>query len=572
MKKIDLKAAITTKAPDFFDKYPSFVSKLIMAFLNRLLHVEDINRLIKENVDVYGVDMINQIFKKIDFSYSVADSDIDKIPREGRLIAVSNHPLGAMDGLALLKIFRQVRPDAKFVVNDVLMNLENMQELYLPFNLYSPRTQKQYVKNINEHVAKGGAVLFFPAGEVSRTKWGRVIDGTWKRGAIQLATKFASPILPVHIHGKNSPLFYIVSFLHKQFSTFMIPREVFRKNKITVRIGDIIPASTFTDSRISQSMLTRLLKKHVYRIGRGKSGYFKTEEAIIPPVDPGSIIEELKKAELLFKTHDDKQIYIMNLKKYSPTLREIARLREITFRSVGEGTGMCMDTDKYDVFYKHIIVWNAIDQDIMGSYRVGVCRDIMRDQGKEEMYINTMFDLNENFLEIQENGLEMGRSFIQAKYWRSRALDHLWRGIGMYAAQHTHSRYLFGTVSISRAYPDIARGLIASYYQKWYSDGIEYVIPHKKFIISDTLQKEIDKVLSSQTHHEDFKNMRHALKNFGFSLPILYKRYTQVCEYGGVRFLEWSVDEVFGSVVDGLVVLDLHRMKPAMKKRYLDGE
>jgi putative hemolysin len=573
MSAIDLKEIIGQKDPQFFTRYTAPIRRLILFFLGRILKLSQLNGIIDRNPDKIGIDFIESVFEEMNFSYMISAHDQQKIPAEGKLVVVANHPLGGLDAFALIKAIGEVRKDVKIVANDVLLHVPNIRDLCLPFDVFAPtRAQVESIVNIQRSLMNDEAVIFFPAAEVSRAHIVRgVYDRKWKRGALQMAQKLQAPILPVFIKARNSTWFYIVSLLNRSFSTLMLPRELLNKrnHNITLVIGDPIPAGVFGKEMVDLNAQSRLLRKHVYRIGRRRRGIFRTEKTIIHPTSQRWLMEGFARSKLLYKSTDGKSVYLVEMPEGRHILREIARLRELTFRKVGEGTGNRYDSDSYDAYYKHIVLWDEKELEIIGSYRLGFCGDIMKTRGEKALYNASLFDFSPEFREMLPASIELGRSFIQYRYWRSNALDLLWKGIGALLAANPHVRYLFGAVSISDSYSLDAKNLLIRYYKKWYpprEQGV--VVSHKQFILSKSQEEQADQILTGADYKEDYQNMRMSLKSLGYTVPILYKQYSELCEYGGVEFLDFGVDASFGMCIDGLVLLDLTKLDPRARNRY----
>jgi hypothetical protein len=263
-----------------------------------------------------------------------------------------------------------------------------------------------------------------------------------------------------------------------------------------------------------------------------------------------------------------KIIYLAEYDTAPNVLKEISRLRELTFRKVGEGTGKTYDMDIYDLYYKHIVMWDAENLEIVGSYRLGLTSEIIGKYGKKGLYNASQFTLNNNFDEILNKSIEVGRSFIQQKYWRSNALDYIWQGIGAYLSDKPEIKYLWGAVSISDSYSELCKGLIISYYKKWYNGNNSLVTPKQEFQLSRKVNEDVHQILTGDNFIDDFKNLKNALKSYNFSIPILYRRYTDLTEYGGSSFISFCVDVHFNNSIDGLIVVDLSQLKDDVKSRY----
>ncbi len=574
MEQINIENILRDKTPALFEKYPKFVQKLTVNFLEKFLAVKKINKFMEENKLNQGISFIDSLFNELNVTFDITANDLAKIPSEGSLVVVSNHPLGGLDGLGLIKAFYDVRKDVRIVANDILMQVQNLQEFFIPVDLYSPNRNREVLVNMGKSLMNEEAIIFFPAAKVSRLGLNGIKDGKWLNGALKFATKYNAPVLPVYVKARNSMAFYLLALMNDKIGTFMLPQELFRaKNaRFQIVVGDLIPPTNFKNTPLNLTSQTNLLKKHCYRVGKRRKGIYKTETTIIHPVDPRLIKHDLENNKLLGATNDKKQIYLVEYQTGKNILKEISRLRELTFRKVGEGTGRSSDSDIYDIYYKHIVLWDPEGMEIVGSYRVGESADIVRKYGKLGFYNSSQFNLEDKFDEYIDNSLEMGRSFIQPRYWRSNALDFIWQGIGSYLSLNPHIRYLWGAVSISNTYSELAKGLIVSYYKNWYSGPQDLVVPFNHFQIHKNIQDEINQILNADNYTDDFKNLKNSLKNLGFSIPVLYRRYTEMSNYGGVKFLGFTIDVNFNNAIDGLILIDLTQLKDEYKERFIGSK
>ncbi len=571
MQPIDIRRIIIEKNPQFLKNYPSFIRNTVFTVIEKFLRINEINRFIEKNQDIKDIDFIDELFEYLDFSYIVSKKERDRIPSEGRLIIISNHPLGGLDGLALLKLVSEVRQDFRIVVNDVLSGIENLSGLFLPINIFNSELQRENFLKISEALKKEEAVIIFPAGEVSRLTASGIKDSPWNKGVLTFARKFNTDILPIHISARNSIWFYIFSLLHKRASVFLLPGELFKKRNrnILIKVGEPISSSTIFNSIDSAKIQLKLLRKHLYRIGKNKKGVYRTEKCVIHPPDHKEVIKQLMSNELLGSVHDGKELWLVNSEKSEAVLREIARLREITFRKIGEGTGRKLDKDSSDKFYSHLVLWDPQASEIAGSYRMGDCRCIIQNHGLSSLYTTTLFDFMEEFIPVLNETAELGRSFIRSSYWNTNALDYLWQGIGAWLVMNPHIRYLMGGVSLSASYPPEASAMIIYYYKKWYSAKTESAVSKNRYLLSSPLSNDISEILNTGSASEDLKILKNKLRQFNLAVPPLFRQYTNLCEPEGVQFLDFGVDPDFGNCIDGLILLDMEKIKPEKKNRYL---
>lgn len=489
----------------------------------------------------------------------------------GRVVIVANHPIGSLDGLALLKLVRSARPDVKVVANDILSAVNPLHRLLLPVDNMGGNTPRKNLEAIQQHLRDEGALIIFPAGEVSRLGTKGVRDGKWRTGFLRIASSCNAPILPVFVDGRNSAFFYALSFLARPISTLWLVREMFKhaKNCVDVRIGDPISAETIQNSGFSLTEKAQLFRRHVYRIGRDKSGVFTTEAAIAHPENRALLRAEIHACERLGETDDRKQIYLYHCQSDSVIMREVGRLREMSFRAVGEGSGLRRDIDHYDHHYFHLILWDEDALEIAGAYRLCNASQTADTLGAHYLYSSTLFSFNDAMKPYLEQGLELGRSFVQPKYWGKRSLDYLWYGIGAFLRTHPEFRYLFGPVSISNKYPASAIEMLVYFYRLHFPPADNLATAQLPFVISPARKSELAKVFPGHNYKEEFQILKSNLSHMNLSVPTLYKQYPETCVAGGTQFAAFNVDPAFANCVDGLIIVDLHQLKDKKRKRYL---
>lgn len=568
---LNIERAVTEKFPKFQQKNP-WIRKPTLGFLRKISHEQEVNQFLETHQDLKGFDFIEQVLEYFNFSYSISHRDRKNIPATGRVVIVANHPLGALDGLALLKLVGEIRRDVKIIANDMLMKFSAVDSLFLPVDNISKSTQKSSITRIVDCLKNDEAVIVFPAGEVSRIRPNGVKDGKWNSGFLSFAKKSNAPILPIYVGAKNSPLFYSCSMVYKPLSGMMLAHEMFKQSSktISMQVGEPIPYQQIANLPIVKSEKAKLIRRHLYRIAKGKKSLFETEKTIVHPKERREVKQELQKAELLGETVDGKKIYLFDSQPDSAVMHEVGRLREITFRQVGEGTGKKRDLDRYDRDYRHLILWDEDALEIAGSYRLGEVKKLLTKTDSRGIYSQELFEYDlSKMAPYFEQGLELGRSFVSPKYWGKRSLDYLWYGIGAYLKRYPEFRYLFGPVSLSNTYPDLAKTLIVSYYQHYFKDEDKLAVAKVPYLPESDIKHSVNTLYKGLDAKADFKLMREQLDHMNVTVPSLYKQYSELCEPGGVRFIDFNIDADFGNCIDGLVMVDLHKLKAAKHKRYL---
>ena len=581
-----------------------------------------------------GVELIEQLLEHFRFSFQTPWQEKERIPTEGRLVIISNHPLGTLDGAALYKLVSDVRSDVKVIVENThaiepVWQDSPLASVILPYAM-SEQKQKnalkqakgrpvvekipdekmpgektpgteaaEQVQELNqlalEHLNREGAVIFFPCQDVSRIRPNGVKDPKWRNDFLHLALAVRAPILPVFVDATNSALFYSLSAIYKPLSSFLLVPEMHKQTRksVSLRVGDLIAYEAFSQSGLPLKTQVKLFKKHVYKIGKGKPGIWPTQSAVAHP-EPRKLLKQLIASQThLGATSDGKQIYLYQNAGSCSVLREIGRLREIAFRAVGEGTGRRRDIDQYDSLYSQLVLWDEKDLEIVGAYRIADAGEIIRQKGLSGLYSSSLFNYHADLLPILEQGAELGRSFVQPKYWGKRSLDYLWYGIGSYLSQHPQIRYLFGPVSLSNDMPKAGKDLMVYFFSLYFGQpkhqaallrgaGLndanfsesagsaeKLARSNQPYALSNELMESLKSNFSGEDYKQDFKTLKHILTNMGCSVPTLFKQYSELCEPGGLVFLDFGVDGAFGDCIDGLVMVDVTKIKDKKRLRYI---
>ena len=542
------------------------------SLLKRLFYEDEFQQFAAAHRHLKGLDMVEQVLEHLDILCTVSARDLEQIPEHGPLVIIANHPTGTLDGLALLYAVSRVRRDVKVVTNRMLTHLEPLSSLFIPVDNMGGRTAKSSLVQMEQHLQNAGVLIFFPAGEVSRPTRKGIRDKKWHSGFIKLAGKLRVPLLPVHIQAHNSLLFYASTLVSPTLSMLLLMQQMFRRrhSQLPIKIGQQIAWHHWHSATLSSREMAEQCRQHVMRLGKGVPGVFKTQCAIARPEDRATLKRALAQAESLGKTSDGKTIYLWqrNGQEDAPLLRELGRLREIAFRAVEEGSGKRRDTDCYDDDYLHLILWDEEDLEIVGAYRFMPTAMQIEKRGVEGLYSYSLFHYDDKMQDVLEHGIELGRSFIQPRYWGRRGLDYLWSGIGAYLARYPHYRYLFGPVSISGGLPPAARDLLVAFYRLWFPATHPLAASRKPYPASlpDVLAQ-----FGGVDYVDDLTKLKSLLGNLGCGIPPLYKQYSELCEPGGVQFIDFGSDPAFNNCVDGLVLVDLCYLKANRYQRYIEA-
>ena len=557
---------LTRHYPQVADK--PWLFKSLSFVLRHLLHEREMTEFSETYPHYVDIDFVEQVLEYFNISYSTRDVEKERIPTEGKVVIIANHPIGTLDGLALIKLVSEVRHDLKVVANQMLMAVEPLHNMLLPVNNMQGGTPKQHLEAIHKHLHGDGAVLIFPAGEVSRLRPQGVRDTRWHTGFLRIARQTKSPVLPVYIDAKNSPLFYGVSMIYKPLATVLLVKEMFkqRKKHLPMRIGEVVPYEAYSQLTLPLKEQVKLFKRHLYRIGGNRKGVLSTQAPIATPEDRKELTRAIKQCEHLGHTADGKHIYLYQHQGYSPIMREIGRLREIAFRAVGEGTNRRRDIDQYDSHYDHLVLWDENDLEIAGAYRFGDASVLTEEGHPTGLYSATLFNYGNDNDALFKEGLELGRSFVQPQYWGKRSLDYLWIGIGAFLSRYPKYRFLFGAVSISNAYPQPAKDLLVQFYRTHFPAKFGSASSRLPYQVSP----EVQDIFPGEDYKAEFTQLKHLLANMGVNVPTLYKQYSEITKAGGVAFLDFNVDPDFNDCIDGLVVVDTDSLTDKKRKRYLE--
>lgn len=515
----------------------------------------------------------------------VAENELARVPRTGAAVVVANHPFGAVEGLILIDLLRRMRPDVKVMANRLLTRLPELEDLLIPVDPFgrpgSARVNIAPLRRSLRHLEEGGVLVIFPAGEVSHLNLRRreVADPPWTLTLAGLVRRSGAPVLPVFFPGGNGPLFHAAGLLHPRLRTALLPHELLnkRKMKVTVRIGSLIPFRRV--AALGDGEIVAYLRLRTYLLGeRGKPAKAPAPPAageIIVPSDSERMAREIERlpSEQLLTESGPLQAFCAEAGQIPWILREIGRLREITFRSVGEGTGLSIDIDRFDSHYSHIFLWNRETREIAGAYRLGQTDLLLERFGAQGLYTSTLFHYRLGFLERLGPALELGRSFVRPEYQKSYSpLLLLWKGIGRFVVAHPRYRLLFGPVSISRDYTPLSRQLMAA------SLGESHTVPEFARLVKarNPLRLRPLKIKGcdpgfTEEILRDFGEVSSLVSDLepdGKEAPVLLRHYLGL----GGKILSFNIDPDFSDVLDGLVLVDLAKADARSLERYLGRE
>ncbi len=541
-------------------------------FLMLLLRFRRINRIYAENSMKSGMDFIDSMNEELGIRYEISKEELDKIPAKGPFISVSNHPFGGIDGLLLIKLIASIRADYKVLPNFLLQRMEPISENIFRFN---PFTGQGRLQDVLDHLEAGKPVGIFPAGEVScfNQDIQAVTDPQWQFPVLKMIKQAKVPVVPIYFQGKNSRFFQLLGRIHPKLQTLKLPSELFKQRKriINIRIGS--PISSVEQDEFSDiARYGRYLRSKTYALGTSlevnkffsvSRGRLKREEPISDPVPVQKIeaeISRIMEPYSLFKIQNYHVVCVPSF-EIPNIMNEIGRLREITFRNVGEGTNRSMDIDEYDLYYHQLFIWDEERRKIVGAYRVGKGKEIMDIYGIRGFYTQSLFRMHRRMYPILTQALELGRSFIIPEYQRRPLpLFLLWKGILYFLIKNPEYRYLVGPVSISNRFSKFSKELIIKFITEYYyNDKIaRYIRPRRKFTVS-LHHLDTDILIESASDLNKFDRIIKDIETAQNNMPVLLKKYLK--QNG--QIVGFNIDPKFNNALDGLLILDLFDVPPS---------
>lgn len=547
--------------PDWFRGRRARIVRPLLRGLGRWSRFDVLDAFLAAHAHLSGFDFLSACSTHLGLRYEVAETDLARIPARGRLLVVANHPSGALDALALLVCIGRVRRDVRIVANDLLTTIAPLAPLVLAVRILGGRPTPASIAAVETALRAEACVVIFPAGEVSRLGPRGVRDTRWRRGLLRFVRNTGAPVLPVRIEARNSPLFYGVSAVYKPAATALLAREMYarRARPLRLRIGTPLALAVDGDGEA----VLRALRRQLYAIGTRREACGDGQAPLARPESPARLRAAIAHTQCLCELGGGQQVRLLRADLRDPLLREIGRLRELTFRRVGEGTGQARDLDAFDAHYDHIVLWDDAAARVVGAYRVARGAEVLAQRGLDGLYSASLFRYSDAALPRLAQGMELGRSFVVPECWGGRGLDALWLGIGAYLQRHPQVRWLFGPVSISAALPRGAREQLVAYYQRYHAgEAMAQARRPFAYFAAPPGFGELDAATA-------YAVLKANLATLGATVPTLYRQYVELCEPGGARFLAFGVDPDFSNSVDGLVELDLHRLRRHKRRRYL---
>ncbi len=568
-----------------------FLGTFMGWILMKITQISTINAFYEKHEHLDGMDFLDAILEHYEIKFEIPEEDIKRLPKEGAYITISNHPLGGIDGILLLKLLLQHREDFKIIANFLLHRVAPLAPYILPVNPFeNHKDAKSSIagfKSAWNHLSKGHPLGIFPAGEVSTYKDDKlIVDRPWEEAALKLIRKAEVPVVPIYFHAKNSKLFYRLSRINDIFRTAKLPSELTtqRNRAIKVRIGQPISVASQKEQETLEEF-TDMLRRKTYILANA----YEKERLIdqIPgslkiPKSPRKIatavrkeviqgeIEKLREKDCRLLQSKNYEVFLAQKKDMPFILNEIGRQREVTFRAIGEGTNKAIDLDRFDDYYHHLFLWDDQEKCIVGAYRMGMGSQIFEQFGIDGFYLQDLFGFEPELYGMMRQSIEMGRAYIVKEYQQKpMPLFLLWKGIVHTTLRFPEHKYLIGGVSISNQFSNFSKSLMIEFMKSNYWDPYvaQYIHPKKEFKVK---LKDADKEFVFDETEADlnkFDRLIEEVEPGSLRLPVLIKKYIKQ----NAKVVAFNVDPLFNNAVDGLMYIKIadlpeSTVKPVMEE------
>ncbi|TLF45319.1 GNAT family N-acyltransferase [Maribacter aurantiacus] len=568
-----------------------FLGTFIGWVLMKVTRISGVNRFYDSISHLEGKEFTQAVLDHFEIDFEIPEEDFRRLPKDGPFITISNHPLGAIDGVLLMNLLLPKRPDFKIMANFLLQRMVPLDPYILPVNPFEghkdAKSSVSGFKRTLTHLRDGHPLGIFPAGEVSTYRDGKlIVDKPWEDAVLKLIRKAEVPVVPIYFHARNSKLFYRLSKLNDIFRTAMIPSQVFSQHNrpIKIRIGQPITVQTQKEQE-DMVEFADLLRRKTYIL----SNAYEKERLIdqIPtslkiPKPPKKIasamrkevmqgeIEKLREKDCRLLQSKNYEVFLAKEKDMPFILKEIGRQREVTFREIGEGTNNSIDLDKFDSYYYHLFLWDDAEKCIVGAYRMGLGSEIFPEYGIDGFYLQDLFRVEPELYGMMKNSIEMGRAYITKEYQQKpMPLFLLWKGIVHTTLRHPEHKYLIGGVSISNQFSNFSKSLMIEFMKSHYWDPYvaQYIRPKKEFKVK---LKDADKEFvfdETQADLNKFDKMIDEVEPGSLRLPVLIKKYIKQ----NAKVVAFNVDPLFNNSVDGLMYIKIadlpeSTVKPVMEE------
>ncbi|MCJ8210302.1 lysophospholipid acyltransferase family protein [Mucilaginibacter sp. RS28] len=550
----------------------------LAALLMEIMKINRVNELFAQAQPKQGPEFVDAILEGIGVKVEFDERELRNIPANGAFVAIANHPYGGIEGMVLLKILCMARPDSKLMANFLLKKIPNLSDYFVgvnPFENIEHSSSISGIKTTLELLNSGTPIGIFPAGEVSTFKVEKqqITDRMWHPVVGKLIAKAKVPVVPIYFHGNNGLLFNLLSLIHPTLRTAKLPSELFNKQGQTIRLRIGKPINVLEVPEYNNpTKLLSYLRARTYALGTGLEeekkifrprNIFKIKKdaaEIAPETDSAVLEKEIAPLRESYRVWEEKnyEVFVVPTSVIPNVIREIGRLREVTFRDIGEGTNKSTDLDGYDIYYHHLFIWDTEARMIVGAYRLGLGDEIFYSMGKKGFYTAELFKIKSQFTPVLKRSLELGRSWIRKEYQQKPLpLFLLWKGILKFLIDNPRYRYLIGPVSISNSFSKFSKSLIVDYITRNHFDEemAQYVKPRKKFKL-DFSSIDADLLMNGENSFKNLDSLVSEIETRSLKVPVLLRQYIAL----NAKIICFNIDPKFADCLDGFLVLDLQKV------------
>jgi putative hemolysin len=566
-----------------FLKVQQYEKSKLADFVYNKLKLKELNEIYLKHKEKDSISFVEGILSDLGIHFEISEEDLKRIPQKGGFILLSNHPFGALDGLIICKTIAEKRPDFKLMANFLLERIAPLKDMIFPVNPFETMKDKKSsvngIRNALTYVREGHPLGIFPAGEVAAFKLSKlnVKEKEWDQ-IIKFILKCNVPVIPTYISGTNSPLFHALGLIHPLLRTAKLPSEIFNKKnkKVTMRIGHPIHIDDLKKMESDHAISTYLqLKSQFLKNAPTIDSFYKKPilgikrkvQEITPAIHTDLLVKEIQKLNesQLLSIVNDYRLYEIDAQQCPNLMLELGRKREIAFRAVNEGTNKELDLDPFDLYYKHLIIWDEKNNALVGAYRLGKGDEIFSKYGFRGFYTHTLFRFKKQMELPLYESIELGRSFVSLEYQKKATpLFLLWKGIFLFMERNPKYKYLIGPVSISQDFTKISKSFIVQFSNRYLTNAFvkDLVKPRKNFIQPILKQKKIIKLVQGLDGDIDKLDKMIQETDFGKHLPVLLKKYVGL----NAQITCFNVDKKFNNCLDGFLFLDYHTIPEHIKE------
>ena len=570
INKSDLMQVIHMKGP---------LGWIISSLAMWLLGFNKVNKANDRCKQYKGADFSAHILEDVGVKMDLNPQQFNYIPQDGPFIVVANHPIGSADGMMLSAVIGTMRTDFKIMTNFLLTMIPSLKDSFIAVNPFSEgvsaRSSLAGIRLAKSHLAAGGSLGLFPAGEVSTHQRPRnrtslkkhvIEDIPWPDSMIKLIRNSNVTVVPVYFEAQNSKWFHFVGRIHPILRTLNLANELFNKKgkRIPMRIGKpILPNELAEYPDIEQ--LGKYLRSRVYAMesefNNPNEELMKPPELVTPislPRDKKAVVKEFDRLRVAGKQLFEVscyQCFLADSSEIPIAMIELGRRREEAFRATGEGSNNAIDVDDYDQYYKQLILWDSKRKRIAGGYRLGIGSEIFEKHGGiEGFYTSSLFNYSEEFGETLRETIELGRSFVSLEYQKEALpLMLLLKGLMHSLMRYPDTVYFVGPVSISNSYPKFYQSLMVYYLENKHNA----MLPEKSATPTTPFEPEYlkinpkDLLRRKMDNFEKFDRFLMRLSDNTYRMPTLVKKYMKV----NAKIMCFNVDPLFNYSLDGLIIL-----------------